>query len=342
MHIHFNHHISCIRDIIEMIRAAHPDVTVSASHAREDHGLEQVLECVTPEMPARPDGGMPIGYTQWLIDIASREGADVVIPYRHRHDLSAEQPLFAQAGLRLLTCGPHDVMSLIEDKTRLLEVAERLGMRISPFRAWVDAEGFRASLEHFGGAAPDGVRLCVKPAQGIYGEGFNILYDDQAANAFSIAVNDQRPHISVQSLHRIVEGAGCVEKMMTMPFLPGRERSVDFACLEGLLLGAVTREKHGSVQLVGHDPEAVGIATALVGALGLSGLANLQTMEDADGRQCLLEVNSRAAGGIGMTGHSGVNLPGLLVSALKRERQSKPVFPSTQVRVLRRQIYEVI
>lgn len=341
MHLHFNHHISCIRDIILMIRAAHPDVTLSASHARADHGLEGVLDRVLPEMPARADGGMPDGYVDWLMDQALAEGADVVIPYRHRHDLSAHGDAFAEAGLRLLTCGARDVMSLIEDKTALLARAQGLGLRVSPSCPWVDEAGLVASLEHFGGCS-DGAGLCVKPAQGIYGEGFRILYDEDAPDAFATALGDQRPHISVQSLQKIVRGAGSVAKMMTMPFLPGVERSVDFACLDGRLLGAVTREKHGSVQHVGHDPEAADMVATLVPALGLSGLANLQTLEGADGTQYLLEVNSRAAGGIGMTARSGVNLPGLLVSALMGRMPDVPVFPTGQVRLLRRQVYDAV
>lgn len=337
MHLHFNHHISCLSDIIAMIRSKHPDVTVSASHAREDHGLGGVLARVTPEMPARTDGGMPQDYVPWIMELATGEGADVVIPYRHRHALSAHAGQFAQSGLRLLTCGPHDVMSLIEDKTQLLARAQALGLRISPYLAWADAAGFDASMDHFAGAG----RLCIKPAQGIYGEGFKILYDAQSAGAFAIAVNDPRPHIAVQSLRGILQASGSVPRMMTMPFLPGTERSVDFACLDGRLLGAVTREKQGAVQTVGHNPEAVEMAACLVADLGLSGLANLQTLEDAQGRQHLLEVNSRAAGGIGMTAHSGVNLPGLLVSGLKGEEASAPVFPAHPLRILRRQVYEV-
>jgi hypothetical protein len=338
MHIHFNHHISCIRDIILMIREAHPGVTLSASHARADHGLEGVLDRVSPEMPAREDGGMPDGYVGWLMDQALAERADIVIPYRHRHDLSDAGGIFALNGVRLLTCGARDVMAMIEDKTALLARAEGLGLCVSPFYSWVNEAGFVASLEHFGG---DGL-LCVKPAQGIYGEGFRILYDEGAPDAFATALGDHRPHISVQGLQKIVRGAGCVAKMMTMPFLPGVERSVDFACLDGLLLGAVTREKHGSVQHVGHDTEAAGMAALLVPALGLSGLANLQTIEGEDGRQHLLEVNSRAAGGIGMTAWSGVNLPGLLVSALLGDVPDAPVFPTGEVRLLRRQVYDAV
>jgi hypothetical protein len=336
MHIHFNHHISCIRDIILMIRAAHPEVTFSASHARADHGLRGVLDHVSYEMPARNDGGMPDGYEAWLRDQARVEGADIVIPYRHRHALSANKGVFAESGLYLLTCGAPGVMSLIEDKTALLARAEQLGLRISPFHAWNDEAGFIASTRRFGIDA----RLCVKPAQGIYGEGFRILYNEDAPDAFATALGDQRPHISVRSLQKIVRRVGSVARMMTMPFLPGVERSVDFACLNGRLLGAVTREKHGSVQHVGHDPEAAEMVAVVVDALGLSGLANLQTLEGADGLQHLLEVNSRAAGGIGMTVHSGVNLPGLLVSALMGDLPHVPVFPAAEVRLLRRQVYD--
>jgi hypothetical protein len=342
MHIHFNHHISCLRDIIEMIGSAHPDVTVSASHARDDHGLATVLDRVTPELPACADGSMPAGYTRWLIDLANMEGADIVIPYRHRHALSAHQNYFKDKGLQLLTCGTHEIMSLIEDKTSLLKKAKLLGIRISPFREWVDAESLKASLDHFRNEVHGGGRLCIKPAHGIYGEGFKILFDERAENAFAVAVKDQRPHISVQTLENIVKDSGSLPKMMTMPFLPGRERSLDFACLDGRLLGAVTREKHGAIQYVGHNPEAANIAKVLVSALSLSGLANLQTLEGADGLQHLLEVNSRAAGGIGMTAFSGVNLPGLLVSALKGDMPDKPAFPARQVGILRRQIYDSV
>ena len=339
MHIHFNHHISCLCDIIEMIGLAHPDVTVSASHARSDHGLDAVLTRVTPELPACADGSMPEGYTTWLINAANIEHADIVIPYRHRHALSAHKEEFTQAGLRLLTCGTHEVMFLVEDKTKLLRKAQTLGIRISPFQDWEDAEGLESSLKHFASGAEVGGQLCIKPAHGIYGEGFKILFDEQAENAFAIAVKDQRPHMSVQALKRIVKDAATLPRMMTMPFLPGRERSVDFACLEGRLLGAVTREKNGPMQHVGHNSEAASIAELLVSALGLSGLANLQTLEGADGLQYLLEVNSRAAGGIGMTAFSGVNLPGILISALKGYMPDEPVYPTQKIGVMRRKIY---
>jgi hypothetical protein len=340
MHIHFNHHISCISDIISMILESHPEVTVSASHAREDHGLGGILETVIPEMPANHDGSMPIGYIPWLIETAQAERADIVIPYRHRQVLSACINRFSSCDIRLLTCGNVDVMSMIEDKPRLLSHAERLGLRISPFEEWTTAAGLAGSIKSFMGGK--GVHLCVKPATGIYGEGFRILYDEEEQHGARQALRSNQPHVSMQSLQRSISSQGIVPRMMTMPFLPGLERSVDFACLDGVLLAAVTREKHGSVQLVGHDATAVAMAETLTRSLGLSGLANLQTLEDASGRQHLLEVNSRAAGGIGMTIHSGVNLPGILVSALKGAVPGSPVIPEREVRVLRRHVYEVM
>jgi hypothetical protein len=339
MKIHFNHHISCIGDIVSMMREAHPSVTITASHARRDSSLVGLLEEIIPEMPEGPGGAMPEGYVAWLMDMARGNQADVVIPYRHRQALSSHAGDFAQRGIRLLTCGTSDVMALIEDKCELLAFADARGMPISRFRSWSDLNALDASLSEFSDLSAD--KLCIKPAEGIYGTGFRRLYDETAPDAFSRALADGHPSIGIEALRSMVARSGELPRMMTMPYLPGRERSVDFACLDGKLLGAVTREKRGAVQLVGYDPVATGFAEVLAQDLNLSGLVNLQTLEDATGQQRLLEVNSRAAGGIGMTRYSGVNLPGLLLSALMGDLPSTPQYPVQGVEVARRQIYEI-
>jgi hypothetical protein len=342
MHIHFNHHISCLSDIILMIREAHPNVTMSASHTRKDHGLSDVLETVTKEMMNPKSSDMPKGYVSWLINSAKEEGADVVIPYLYRHELSLHAGAFDRSGLTLITCGTHEIMTQIEDKTSLLRRAEKLGILISPFFSWNDVSGFNRSVDHYIDTQPEDVRLCVKPSQGIYGEGFRILYDELGKGSFRTAMRDQDPTMSIQSMRRLLKQSDPGKKMMTMPFLPGLERSVDFACLNGRMLGAVTREKHGNIQIINHNSEAVEMASVLVADMSLSGLANIQTLEGSNGYQHLLEMNSRAAGGIGMTAHSGINLPGLLVSGLQGKFNKSPAFPKRQKRVMRRTVYELI
>lgn len=98
---------------------------------------------------------------------------------------------------------------------------------------------------------------------------------------------------------------------MLMPFLEGPERSVDFSCYEGHLLGTVTRVKAKTSQMLFHDSYGEELAGLIAQTFKLTGVLNLQTIEDASGTQRLMEVNTRASGGIGMTGLTNVNLPAL-------------------------------
>lgn len=342
MKIFFNHHISCISDIIEMIRASHPDVGLAASHERSDSPLHDVLEGVIQELPCHPDGGMPDVYPDWLIETARGQGADTVIPYRHRRALAAHAPSFEAAGLRLLTAGDTATLDLIESKVDLLTRAAGLGLPITPFEAWQDSPGFDRSIEALRAEHGPHVGLCIKPSTGIYGAGFRVLVDDTRPGALKKLLDGFGGTIGMSAFRELLSGEGVGGEMMTMPFLGGVERSVDFACLDGHLLGAVSREKRRGLQIIGHDAPSIEMARVLCEELKLSGLVNLQTLEDDVGQQRLLEVNSRAAGGIGMTRVSGVNLAGLLVAALRGVLPPPPIIPEKMVQVARRESYEVI
>lgn len=124
---------------------------------------------------------------------------------------------------------------------------------------------------------------------------------------------------------------------MLMPYLTGPERSVDFACLDGKLLGTVTRVKSGTSQRLYHDAEGERLAGLVAGSFGLSGVLNLQTIEDAAGTQRLMEVNSRASGGVGMTALTEVNLPGFLLNALDGVIPDTPARVESPVRVGKRE-----
>lgn len=124
-----------------------------------------------------------------------------------------------------------------------------------------------------------------------------------------------------------------------MPVMPGLERSVDFACLDGRLLGTATRVKTLTSQKVCHDQWGEELASLVARTFGLSGVLNLQTMEDATGTQRLLEVNSRTSGGIGMTGLTNVNLPALFLNALEGKIPGVPERVEGEVVAGRREVF---
>jgi len=336
MRILFNHHISSAADTIELMRRDRPDLVIIATHERRDTPIRLVADLFLPE-PTETRALSPEAYADWLLGIAVSEGAELVIPYRRRDELARFRDRFTERGVRLLTASDEPTMRLLEEKPDLLSRMEALGVPITPFRLFTGLDDY-ARLRAIGDPFPDQPGdLCVKPASGINGAGFRMLRDHL----------DDRTPLSALSTLDIAEPAFramlCAlpgaERMMLMPLLPGPERSVDFACFDGRLLGTVTRVKTFSSQRLHHDPYGEDLAGLVAHTFRLTGVLNLQTMEDAAGTPRLLEVNSRASGGVGMTGLTNVNLPSLLLDALEGAVPDAPARAEGDVIAGRREVF---
>lgn len=336
MRILFNHHISGAADVIELMRRARPRLTVIATHERTDTPIRLVADQFLLE-PAGTRVMTPDAYADWLLGVATVVRADLVIPYRRRDELAKFRDRFAALGVRLLTAADERTMRLLEDKPKLLDLMEKAGVPVTPsrlFRGLAEYERLRAEGDLFPGHSED---LCVKPASGIYGAGFRILRERIGdRTAFSALSTVEIPEQAFRTTLAALPGA---EQMMLMPFLPGPERSVDFACHEGQLLGTVTRVKTLTSQKLYHDPHGEELARLVARTFRLTGVLNLQTIEDASGTQRLLEVNNRTSGGVGMTGLTNVNLPGLLLDALQGVVRAAPLRVSSETVSGRREVF---
>lgn len=109
------------------------------------------------------------------------------------------------------------------------------------------------------------------------------------------------------------------EGLIVQDFLPGEEYSVDvIADADGRVVAAVPRTRarvDSGVAIAGrtvHDPELAEAATAVAGAIGLTGVANVQLRRGRDGRAMLLEVNPRFPGALPLTIAAGVDIPSLV------------------------------
>jgi hypothetical protein len=332
----FNHHISGAADTIELMRRGRPDLFVIATHERHDTPIRLVADRFLSE-PSDTRRMTPDDYADWLLGIALAEKAELLIPYRRRDELAKFRDEFAEHGVRLLTASDEGTMQLLEEKPKLLDRMADVGVPITPFRLFrglAEYERLRAAGDLFPGHPGD---LCVKPASGIYGAGFRILREQIGAHTPLSALSTlEIPEGAFRATLAALPGA---EEMMLMPLMPGPERSVDFACLDGRLLGIATRVKALNSQKICHDQWGEDLAGLVARALGLSGVLNLQTMEDESGTQRLLEVNCRTSGGIGMTGLTNVNLPALLLDALDGKMPDVPERVQGDIVAGRREIF---
>ena len=325
--------------MMELMRRARPEITIIATHERVDTPIRLVADRFLPE-PVGLNGMTADAYANWLLGIATIEGADLVIPYRRRAELARFRELFLASGIRLMTAADEETMLLLEDKPNLLSRIADAGMPVTPFRLFRGLEEYerlRLIKDLFPDHSGD---LCVKPASGIYGAGFRILRE-QIPNHIPFS-GLTTLELFEPAFRIFLSGLSEVELMMLMPLLPGPEHSVDFACFDGRLLGTVTRVKMRSSQLIRHDQHGEELAALVARTFRLTGILNLQMMNDSVGTPRLLEVNSRMSGGIGMTGLSNVDLAGLLLNAVEGQFPSDPARVSAELRSGKRECFWAI
>jgi len=336
LRILFNHSISGAADLIDLMRRARPGLHVIATHERRDTPITLAADRLLPE-PPETRLMSPDAYADWLLQVALAEGAELVLPYRRREELAGFRDWFSARGIRLLTASDSNTMGFLEDKPSFLGRMEAAGVPVTPFRRFEGAEEYER-LRGEGALFPDHLsNLCVKPASGIYGAGFRIIRDELPAMApLSELSALELPDVAFRGLLRALPRS---EPMMLMPFFVGPERSVDFSCHGGRLLGTVTRIKTGASQLLLHDPCGEELARLVTETFRLTGVLNLQTIEDIAGTQRLMEVNTRASGGIGMTGLTDVNLPALLLDSIDGVSSDQPARVTGEVQAGRRELF---
>jgi carbamoyl-phosphate synthase large subunit len=120
-------------------------------------------------------------------------------------------------------------------------------------------------------------------------------------------------------LHALPRG----DHEIVQEYLPGQEYSLDvLADEDGRVLAVVPRARlrvDSGVSVAGrtlHDPELDAIARAVVRAVGLTLVSNVQVRLDRVGRPALLEVNPRFPGSMPLTVASGVDMPRLCLDAV--------------------------
>jgi biotin carboxylase len=306
LHLWFNRTYATTWHLVGMLRD-NPDrrpVHVLGSHS--DPASPVLAACdrvvIEPALPAAE-------YVEWALEIAQVHGIDVFIPRLHMAELATARDRFAAVGTKLLCPDPAPV-TLFEDKAAGYRAAGALGLPVPPHRVVHDSAGLRAAYADFAAVA---AQVCMKPVRGVGGDGYRRLTDRPPSwdADFAGAV---RSLVRVEDVCRALDEVGPRE-LLVMPFLDGTEVSVDvLADATGRVRAAIGRRHDGRRRTVVDDPGARQVAETLTAAHRVAFLSNTQVKywrgpNDREPRPYLLELNTRAAGGVFQTALAGVNLP---------------------------------
>jgi biotin carboxylase len=299
----FNRAYATTWHVITMIRDNPDGVPVEVLGSHGDPHSPVLAAC--DRVLVEPDVG-PDDYVAWALDVVAAHQIDILVPRAHMAALAAAHDAFAAAGTRLL-CPAADVVALFEDKATGYDAAAALGLPVPPYRVVHDSDGLRAAYTEFAAIAD---QVCMKPVRGVGGEGFRRLTTDPPRWQHDLAA-EVRSLVRVADVCRALDAAG-PKDLLVMPFLDGVEVSVDvLADATGRVHAAVGRQHDvtgGRLRTIVDEPQARSIAETLVRAHQVAFLSNTQ-VRWWQGRPYLLELNTRAAGGIFQTALAGVNLP---------------------------------
>ncbi len=202
-----------------------------------------------------------------------------------------------------------DMHSIADDKVRYAHYMEQHGLPVVPSIQIDTVDELEKQLAL---KVAVGELTCIKPVVGIYGIGFWIL-DPSVSPMAAFNNPDNRRVTPKMYLTAMSQQTNEIlpEPMVLMPYLAGRERSVDMIVENGEVIAAVCRRKEGALQSIEQSGVAFELAKTCAQIMQADGLVNVQTRDDANGKPYLLEINMRPSGGVCYSRSCGINLSGI-------------------------------
>lgn len=308
--------------LIETLRAQHYHVVVS--HASETWAGQEYASSSFQEPNI---GGQ--AYISWVSETLDRYAFDYFVPGRCLGDFHAF-PERLKAKL-VMGCSP-ETSNDLDDKAIFYRQCQEAGFDfVADFACFYDKATFEKAHQSL--LNKGHTRFCMKPAKGVFAQGFRILTNKNPLD-FLMQINPNM--LRTSDLVRWMEERldYHLNSMILMPLFDGKELSID-GSFDGQDYRLVARLKKGnSEQVILTDQIIYDTGLAIAKQFGLKGIFNIQLMYH-QGKAMVLEVNPRPAGGMAISLLSDVELiaPSLFGNAyapsLLQPTQTQEIVAST-------------
>jgi predicted ATP-grasp superfamily ATP-dependent carboligase len=243
----------------------------------------------------------PTAYGDRVLDFARQHHTSVVLPTGDA-SIAAMAPRreeLAKVGCTLAVA-PDAVLEIATDKTRTLEVADKLGIAY-PRSIQIDGPDDLPVA-----AAEFGFPFVLKPTVSWTGKA--------DCRVVPVGVIDSREALDATVLF---QAAGA--SIIAQEFASGRREGVSLFLIDGEVLAYCGHVAHrtsppmGGVSVmresIGVSDEVLDASVRLAKAIGLEGPCEVEFRRNADGRPLLMEINPRLAGTLENAVRSGVDFP---------------------------------
>lgn len=303
----FNHWFSTSYRLIELMKENEGEqVWVVGTNKQRNSVIQNVCDEWYDEPVTDGDA-----YVEDCLEFCREHEIDVFVPRRKMLDISRNRDRFREIGVRVMA-EDYSRLELLADKARTYDLFRaQEGLAIPEYRIVSTAEAFRQAYQEL---RLQYSQVCVK------------FVLDEGGMSFRKISEEEDPHRLLKiyagnsvPMNRYLEWLRAVEPfdpLMVMPYLPGKEISVD--CLDtssGLI--AVPRYK-GSArhEEIIYEEQILRMVDRIMETARLEFPCNIQFKMKED-VPYLLEINTRMSGGLQMSClATGVNIPNIALNKL--------------------------
>lgn len=268
-----------------------------------------------------PERASP-SFLEKLMKILREEKCPIIYPLStfDQEYFAARRRFFEGNGVRVVVSDLRSV-STANDKLKLYNLCRDVGIRVAAYVPLHEPSSLNIALQELG--YPE-LPVVFKLSRSTAARGLAVIRKEGSIFE-SIHRSNGPPHMSAEELSHTLTHMGWSSGILC-EYLPGDEYSVDVLSWKGETLVSVVRKRYattGGLALhaeVVDDPDVRRLAEAVVRELNLSYTSNVQVRRNRQDVPCLMEVNPRIPGTIGLTVEAGVNMPAVALElALGRE-----------------------
>ena len=249
------------------------------------------------------------GYIDWLLDLCTKEGVDIILPY-----ITAELPIAAENREKLESGGvkvsvaSEDAIHIANDKIEMAGRFQEFMPRQTVVHSSNEIRRYAESVGYY-----TGTPLCCKLTNGCGGAGFAILDKKKSLDISLFNKIGVPRYISMEQLCDIVDKGAA--RVILQEYIPGTDYSVCVLADHGevkimcgfsgysMEYGAVT-----SGEIMKND-EAYEIAERVTREIALDGNACFDfIIRKRDGKAILLECNPRISASVPFIAKAGADL----------------------------------
>jgi predicted ATP-grasp superfamily ATP-dependent carboligase len=243
----------------------------------------------------------PVPFIDAILAFVREHSVRVVLPTADSSIvlLAPHRERFAELGCTVMVA-PDATLEIANDKTRTLEVADKLGIPYPKSVAVTSVEDVRTAEAQFG------YPFVVKPTMSWTSQGAERVAPVEAMNEAE----------AMKAVDRFL-ATGC--EVIVQQLATGRRESITLFIANGELLAYCGCTAHRTTPPLGGvsamresipvSKELLDMSVNLATAIGMEGPCEVEYRQDAQGNSLLMEINPRLAGTLENAMHSGIDLP---------------------------------